>query len=214
VSFRKLYEDKIRLAAKYGLTHLSNYILYNFKDHPTDFYDRLRINLDLNEELGLQIFSFPMRYVDLKSKNRLTSTPGNIGENWNVKFLRAIQCVLIRTRGLVGTKIDYFLKAFGNNHEEFFKILLMPEPYIIHRFDHEGDGSTDLWWSQVCSLSDWERELFDKIVCNQLYRTVNHSELPRAVRKALSHYINDSCNSTEVNDEPSSQTLSVNARAA
>lgn len=195
IRYRKLYEEKVRLAAKYGLVHLSNYILYNFKDNPADFYDRLKINLDLNEELGLQIFSFPMRYVDLKSKNRLTSTSGNIGQYWNVKFLRAIQCVLIRTRGLVGTKRDYFLKAFGKDHDEFKKILMMPEPYIIHRFDHEGDGSTDLWWSQVCSLSDWEREIFEKIVFNQLFRTVNHAELPLAVRNILGHYM---CNSNQV----------------
>ena len=65
----------------------------------------------------------------------------------------------------------------------------MPESYIIHRFDHEGDGSTDLWWSQVCSLSDWERDIFENIVCNQLFRTVNHAELPRAVRKVLCHYM-------------------------
>jgi hypothetical protein len=65
----------------------------------------------------------------------------------------------------------------------------MPEHYIIHRFDHEGDGSTDLWWSQVCSLSDWEREIFENIVCNQLFRTVNHAELPSAVRKVLCHYM-------------------------
>ena len=189
IRFRKLYEDKVRLAAKYGLKHLSNYILYNFEDQPIDFYDRLKINLDLNEELGLQIFSFPMRYVDLKSKNRLTSTQGNIGKHWNAKYLRAIQCVLIRTRGLVGTKRDYFFKAFGEDHDEFYKILLMPESYIIHRFDHEGDGSTDLWWSQVCSLSDWERDVFEKIVYNQLFRKVNHAELPRAVRTILSHYV-------------------------
>jgi len=130
-----------------------------------------------------------MRYVDLKSKNRLTSTPGNIGKHWNAKFLRAIQCVLIRTRGLVGTKRDYFLKAFGRDHEEFNKILLMPEAYIIHRFDHEGDGSTDLWWSQVCALSDWERDIFEKIVCNQLVRTISFAELPRAVRTILGHYV-------------------------
>lgn len=200
ISLRKLYEEKIRIAAKYGLAHLSNYILYNFKDQPVDFYDRLKINLDLNEELGLQIFSFPMRYVDLQSKNRLTLTPGNIGEHWNFKYLRAIQCILLRTRGLVGTKRDYFLRAFGKDHDEFFKILLMPESYIIHRFDHEGDGSTELWWSQVCSLSDWERDIFDNIVLNHLFRKVNHSELPRAVKKALSHYI---CN----NETPKSQTI-------
>jgi hypothetical protein len=189
IRFRKLYEEKIRLAAKYGLAHLSNYILYNFTDHPTDFYDRLKINLDLNEELGLQIFSFPMRYVDLKSKNRLTSTPGNVGKHWNAKFLRAIQCVLIRTRGLVGTKRDYFLKAFGKDHKEFYKILIMPESYIINRFKREGDGSTDLWWTQVSSLSDWERDIFEHIVFNHLFRSTKYGELPRAVREVLGHYL-------------------------
>lgn len=189
IRFRRIYEKKVHLAAKYGLQYLSNYILFNFKDHPDDFYDRLRINLDLNDELGLQIFSFPMRYVDLKSKNRRTSTPGNIGKHWNAKYLRAIQCVLIRTRGLVGTKLDYFLKAFGKDHAEFYKILLMPESYIIHRFKHEGDGSTASWWKQVCSLSDWEREIFDNIVCNHLFRSVNPADLPRKIRNVLTHYM-------------------------
>lgn len=189
IHLRNLYESKIRLAAKYHIKYLSNYILYNFHDHPNDFYDRLKVNIDLNEELGLQIFSFPMRYVDLKCKNRLASTPGNIGQHWNAKFLRAIQCILIRTRGLVGTKRDYFLKAFGQDHQEYQKILLMPESYIINRFKHEGDGSTDKWWSQVCSLSSWEYEIFEHVAYNQLYRTVNHAELPRAVRVVLSHYM-------------------------
>ncbi|MGD0397760.1 MAG: cobalamin-binding domain-containing protein [Syntrophobacteraceae bacterium] len=189
IRLRDLYEEKVRLATKYDLKYLSNYILYNFNDRPDHFYDRLKINLDLNEELGLQIFSFPMRYVDLKCKNRLATTPGNIGKHWNAKYLRAIQCVLVRTRGLVGTKRDYFLKAFGHDHKEFHKILLMPDSYIIYRFKHEGDGSTDLWWSQVCALSDWEYEIFEHIVCNQLFRSVNHAELPRGVREALTHYM-------------------------
>jgi hypothetical protein len=153
-----------------------------------------------------------MRYVDLKSKNCLTSTPGNIGKHWNVKFLRAIQCVLIRTRGLVGTKQDYFLKAFGKDHDEFNKILLMPEHYIIHRFDHEGDGSTDLWWSQVCSLSDWEREIFENIVCNQLFRTVNHAELPHAVRKALCHYMGKGGQVISTAEDEKAQVVMGNSR--
>jgi len=189
IGLRSLYEEKVRLAARYGLKYLSNYILYNFHDHPNEFYERLKINLDLNEEIGLQIFSFPMRYVDLKSKNRLSKTPGNIGEHWNAKYLRAIQCVLVRTRGLVGTKRNYFLKAFGKDLEEFNKILLMPESYIIHRYQHEGDGSTDKWWAQVCSLSDWEQDIFKHIIHNHLFRTVNRTELTRGVKDVLDHYI-------------------------
>jgi len=189
IRLRALYEEKVRLAARYGLAYLSNYILYNYKDHPVDFYDRLKINIDLNEELGLHIFSFPMRYVDLQSKNRLSSTPGNIGKHWNAKYLRAIQCVLIRTRGLVGTKRDYFLKAFGTNHGDFLKILIMPELYIIHRLKHEDDGTTDLWWRQVKSLTDWEYDIFYNIVSNHKFRSTNYAELPRNVRDVLDHYL-------------------------
>ncbi len=188
IHLRDLYEEKVRLSLKHGLLNLSNYILYNFNDHPDHFYDRLKINLDLNEELGSQIFSFPMRYIDLKSKNRLTATPGNIGKYWNAKYLRAIQCVLLRTRGLVGTKRDYFLKAFGKDHEEFYKILLMPEHYIINRFKHESDGSTELWWSQVKSLSDWEYDIFYNLVSNQLFNKTNIMELPKRIRCVIDHY--------------------------
>lgn len=65
----------------------------------------------------------------------------------------------------------------------------MPENYIIYRFDHEGDGSTDLWWSRLCSLSDQEYEVFEKVVCNHLFRTVNHEEFSPKLRKVLSHYV-------------------------
>ena len=41
---------------------LSNYMLYNFHDTPNDLFQRMRINTSLNEELGTQIYSFPMRY--------------------------------------------------------------------------------------------------------------------------------------------------------
>lgn len=188
IELRELYEEKVRLAARHGMPYLSNYILYNFKDKPNDFYTRLKINIDLNEELGLHIFSFPMRYLDLRSKNRRVSTPGNLGEHWNPKYLRAIQCVLLRTRGLVGTRREYFLKAFGNSVDEYQKILIMPEEYIIHRLKHERDGSTEEWWSQVCSLSSWERSIFDTIVQSNAFRDVQLADFPMKVCQALSHY--------------------------
>ena len=63
IQFKKIYSDKIRLAAKYGITKLSNYILYNHKDTPGDFWQRLKINIDLNIECDLKIYSFPMKYI-------------------------------------------------------------------------------------------------------------------------------------------------------
>lgn len=55
IKFEKLYVEKIRLAHQYGVKHLSNYILFNFDDTPEDFYRRLQINIELNEELNLSI---------------------------------------------------------------------------------------------------------------------------------------------------------------
>ena len=61
--FDEIYSKKsIRTAVKHGHTNLSNYVLYNFKDKPVELYKRLRLNVDLCEELGVSIYSFPMKY--------------------------------------------------------------------------------------------------------------------------------------------------------
>jgi hypothetical protein len=83
IKFKDSYIKRIEWAAKSGLTYLSNYILYNFKDTPDDFYERLLINVELNEQLGTQIFSFPMKYVPITSKNRTY-----IGKYWTARYLR------------------------------------------------------------------------------------------------------------------------------
>ena len=52
IGVRKVYEKSIRMAADNQITSLSNYMLYNFMDTPADLYQRMRLNIDLNEELG------------------------------------------------------------------------------------------------------------------------------------------------------------------
>jgi hypothetical protein len=128
IKFEKLYIDKIRLAYKYGIRHLSNYILFNFDDTPEDFYKRLQINIELNEELGLSIFSFPMKYVPLNAKDRKY-----IGLNWTKTQLRGIQCILHATHGVVGPRRPFFEKAFGRDTGEFKHIIEQPEEIIFHR---------------------------------------------------------------------------------
>jgi len=128
IKFEKLYIDRIRLAHKYGIKHLSNYILFNFDDTPDDFYRRLQINIELNEELGLSIFSFPMRYIPLDSKDRKY-----VGPNWTKTQLRGIQCILHATHGVVGPRRPFFEKAFGKDAGEFEYIIEQPEELIFHR---------------------------------------------------------------------------------
>jgi hypothetical protein len=43
---RTPYENCVRWAAEFGLTRLSNYVLFNASDTPEDFYTRLRISVD------------------------------------------------------------------------------------------------------------------------------------------------------------------------
>ena len=56
------YETAIRFAHEFGLNDLSNYMLYNFHDSPADLFERMYLNVRLNEELTIRIYSFPMRY--------------------------------------------------------------------------------------------------------------------------------------------------------
>lgn len=128
IKLGRVYIEKVRLAHKYGIKHLSNYILFNFNDTPEDFYRRLQINIELNEELDLSIFSFPMKYVPLDVKDRKYVDP-----NWTKTQLRGIQCILHATHGVVGPKRPFFEKAFGKDMEEFKYIIQQPEEAIFYR---------------------------------------------------------------------------------
>ena len=158
IQYKDIYIKKVRMAAEYGIKTLSNYILYNYDDKPEDFYERLKINVELNEEFRKkermsEIWSFPMRYSPISGeycKNRKF-----IGKWWNKKYLRAIQCILIPTHGIVGPKKDYFQRAFGRTAREFKKILLMPENYIINR--NKNEIKSEELWRQIKSLTSTEK---------------------------------------------------------
>lgn len=152
------YTKCIRLAVDSGITHLSNYVLFNYTDTPQDFYERLRINVELNKELGTQIYSFPMKYIPLDAKDRTY-----IGRHWNRRLIRGVQCILLATKGKVGTHLDFFEAAFGRTPEEFIEIAMMPEEYIIHRRKHENNGAFE-WREAFQALTNKQRENFMKVV--------------------------------------------------
>jgi len=116
----EVYEASIRTAVSHGHTNLSNYVLYNFKDKPVELYRRLKLNVDLCDELGVSIYSFPMKYHPIEDPDYF-SNRDYIGIHWNRKFIRTIQAVLNSTKGKVGKGHSFFCKAFGSNEEEFFK---------------------------------------------------------------------------------------------
>lgn len=148
---KDVYCEAIRTAAKYGITGLSNYLLYNYEDKPEDLYYRMKINVDLCEELGVTIYSFPMKYHPIDDpayfKNR-----DFVGKEWNRKFIRAIQAVLNSTKGKIGRGKSFFEEAFGKDVEGFKDILWMPEAMIIHRFKYK-DNLTMEWRTKFNNLT-------------------------------------------------------------
>ena len=105
-------------------------------DKPEDLYERLRINIELNKELGLRIWSFPMRYQPVTLKDR-----SHIGKNWSWYQLRSFQVILQATHGVVTGNPKFFDHAFGKNAEEFNRLLFLPHHMIFHREHYEkGEG--------------------------------------------------------------------------
>ncbi len=184
ISMEELYISKIRMAAQYGILNLSNYILYNYNDKPEDFYERLRINCELNEELGTKIYSFPMKYIPLTHKNR-----SYVGKNWNRKLIRGVQCILLATRGMVSPRLEFFEAAFGRNEKEFLAIANMPDEYIINRRLHENNGAAD-WLKIYYSLSTPQKDILFEI---HKEGKVTESDFKRTssakFKKLLEHYI-------------------------
>lgn len=135
---RPAYEKAVRLSVNAGIKDFSNYLLYNYKDTPEELYIRLRINVDLCDELGVSIYSFPMKYHPIHSEITdgvdYSHNRDFIGEHWNRKYIRAIQAILNSTKGKVGKGTSFFEEAFGQDLEEFKELLEMPETFILYRF--------------------------------------------------------------------------------
>ena len=172
------YKRAIMLCAKCGITHMSNYLLYNGEDFtgkghsyhadtPEDLYERMRISIDLCEDLNneldhkVAIFSFPMRYIPLSDLKR-----GFVGTKWNQKYLRALQRMLIPTQGKGVQSRSFFEADFGTTKEEFVMYLAMPEEHLgwrghFARRKNESDEEMALrqivWRENQEILNEWKR---------------------------------------------------------
>ena len=68
----------------------------------------LNIRLRLNEELGIRIYSFPMRFQPTDMKDR-----SFIGKKWNKYKLRSMQIILQATHGIVSGAPSFFKELLG-----------------------------------------------------------------------------------------------------
>jgi len=166
-SMKDKYESAIRIAAKNGITDLSNYLLYNFEDTPDDLYYRMKLNVDLCDDLGVTIFSFPMKYHPIDDPEYYDNRE-YIGKHWNRKFIRSVQAVLNATKGKIGRGKSFFEEAFGKNIDEFYKILWMPEAFIIHRFKYKENLTAD-WWNLYKQLDEMQLIQLREIVAKNQF---------------------------------------------
>ncbi len=175
ISYKDIYVKSIKLAAKYDIKNLSNYLLYNEKDKPEELYERLEINVLLSEELKINIYSFPMKFHPINGEKYLNRD--YLGKHWNRKYIRAIQTILNATKGKIGTGVSFFYKAFGKNIEEYKELLIMPETYILHRFFFEEIGFTNKWRNDFYNLSIKQQEKALEIIkANDFNNVINFTK--------------------------------------
>jgi hypothetical protein len=142
----------------------------------------------LVERLGVDIYSFPMKYIPLHGEE--AKDRAYIGKKWNKKFIRAIQCILNVTKGIVAPGRDFFEVAFGKNINEFYHLLYMPEAYIVYRkVFSEKYKMAQIWRDQFDDLMNGpEAELVKQIIVKNDFR--NYQELTQnpKILSLMQHY--------------------------
>lgn len=198
-----IYERAVRTAAAAGLTDLSNYMLYNFEEDPIDLYRRMKLSVELCDELGVTIYSFPMKYHPIDDPKWFRNRDF-IGKKWSKKYIRAVQAVLTSTHGKIGRGKQFFEAAFGADEDEFHEIMMMPEALIIRRFEHDQakrirfdrvdgyadacDTITDDWRKAFYALSPEQRAIADPIIKKNKFTEEDINVNDPDVRSVLCFY--------------------------
>jgi hypothetical protein len=156
---RDRYVAAVEMAIRHGFHDISNYMLYNFRDSPRDLYERLLVNIKLNEEHSsgngdphyASIYSYPMRYAPLsnhdgpKGSNRQRDyvPQTEIGRDWvqdpawTRRFVRSIEIMKGAAHGAISPTPSLARRTIGESFEEFLANLYMPEMLLRNRNRHE-----------------------------------------------------------------------------
>ena len=227
IKTKEKYCAAIRMCKDAGIKDFSNYLLYNYKALPDDLYNRLKVNVDLCDKLEISIYSFPMKFHPIRKTDDMgedfSHNRDYIGVHWNRKYIRAIQAILNSTKGKIGKGTSFFKKAFGENLEEYHKLLEMPETMIIYRYFFEWLGSkkgitisikklghslahlsVQSWWQCFTDCKnnipakEWER--VEAIIHKNEFDKIDGFSDPMIIR-LLSYYKDNRKNIVEANTE-------------
>jgi hypothetical protein len=153
------YRRALRLAKRYGVRLFSNYMLYNFHDTPRDLYERLMVNIHLNEEsvaeeagrVAGRIYSYPMRFapiadMDGNGGNRSREATSREQDRhrdwlaepvWTRRFTRSIAVMSGAAHGAISPTPALARRTIGESFEAFVANLYMPEELLRNRNKHE-----------------------------------------------------------------------------
>lgn len=158
LSYRDLYTNAVNIAQRHGFKEFSNYMLYNEKDTPRDLYERLIINIQINQtwrdesgKSAAAIYSYPMRFAPIKddspehlnrSRDYVPPKPERDIDyledaRWTKRFTRNIEIIKGASHGALSPTPSLALRAIGETYEEFIANLYMPEELLRNRDKHE-----------------------------------------------------------------------------
>ena len=116
-----------------------------------------------------------------------------------------MQAVLNSTKGKIGKGIESFEEAFGRDLDEFYKILWMPETFIIYRrkydkklrerladrYKNHSSEDCDLaneWWTKFCSLPAEKLEIAKSIISLNKFKEGDYDCTDKEILDVLSYY--------------------------
>jgi hypothetical protein len=156
---KKYYVKAVALARQHGVTQFSNYMLFNFHDTPGELYERLRVNIEVNEQWRREegdgftggIYSYPMRYAPIDesegahaNRERDYLAPERGGRRdllndavWNRRFIRNVGVMSGAAHGAISPTPSLAWRTLGATYEEFIANLYMPEAMLRNRNRYE-----------------------------------------------------------------------------
>lgn len=159
LAMKRAYVNALELGHRFGISKFSNYMLYNYRDSPRDLYERLMINVELNERWlcedsgteSSKIYSYPMRFAPIDSNNgnlanrkrdQLASNPSEKRDwledpVWTARFVRNVEIMRGAANGAIPPSPRFARRAIGETFQEFVTNLYMPEQLLRNRNKHE-----------------------------------------------------------------------------
>jgi hypothetical protein len=76
----------------------------------------------------------------------------------------------------------------NKNQKDFFKILYMPEPYILYRYFFEEKGYTEKWWQEFDSFNASDKRKAKKIIETNKFNNISLSPKDENIKIFINKY--------------------------